>query len=190
MKTGQGISRFMEEGLSADFEGEYDPVQLKMGIEVEMEHTTDPAVAEKIAKDHLAEIPDYYTRLKKMEEDYRRGFGEKFSAGRFVESLERIRSIEGRIASRREKIETDPCLYFNESYGENLEFVKVVPGVVTLSMFNRFMDKCRVEANNFGLVLKGEPYVANYGKGCMMAWAVEGDIEELKEKFDYETYEN
>ena len=40
-----------------------------MGMDVEMEHTTDKETAKRIALDHLAEIDDYYTRLKKMEED-------------------------------------------------------------------------------------------------------------------------
>lgn len=43
------------------------PQQLEQGISVEMEHTPDPAVAKKIVLDHLSEIPDYYTRLAKME---------------------------------------------------------------------------------------------------------------------------
>lgn len=60
---------FWDAGLSSNFNGEYDPEQLKMGIEVEMEHTTSRKIAEKIAKDHLAEIPDYYTRLAKMEQE-------------------------------------------------------------------------------------------------------------------------
>lgn len=46
-----------------------DPEQLKIGIKVEMEHTDSPQVAEKIARDHLIEIPDYYTRLIKMEKE-------------------------------------------------------------------------------------------------------------------------
>ena len=46
---------------------DYDPEQVKMGIEVEKEHTTDPKVAETIARHHLAEDPKYYTKLKKME---------------------------------------------------------------------------------------------------------------------------
>ena len=46
-----------------------DSEELKMGIEVEYEHTTDKDTAQRIALDHLAEIKDYYTRLKKMEED-------------------------------------------------------------------------------------------------------------------------
>lgn len=59
---------FWNAGFSSRYDGEYDPEQLAMGIEVEYEHTTNKEMSEKIAKDHLAEIPDYYTRLKAMEE--------------------------------------------------------------------------------------------------------------------------
>lgn len=38
--------------------------ELRMGIRVEMEHTNDPEKAKKIALDHLAENPFYYTQLK------------------------------------------------------------------------------------------------------------------------------
>jgi len=48
-------------------EEDADPEQLKMGIKVEMEHTSDPLIAKRISLDHLQEIPDYYTRLAKME---------------------------------------------------------------------------------------------------------------------------
>ena len=47
---------------------EADPKQLAMGVKVEMEHTTFPGIAQQIALAHLSEIPDYYTRLKKMED--------------------------------------------------------------------------------------------------------------------------
>lgn len=46
---------------------DYDPEQLKMGIEIEKEHTDDIQMAETIAKQHLEEDPKYYTKLKKME---------------------------------------------------------------------------------------------------------------------------
>ena len=46
---------------------DYDPVQLKMGIAVEHEHTTNNEVAETIAKQHLEEDPKYYTKLKKAK---------------------------------------------------------------------------------------------------------------------------
>lgn len=41
--------------------------QLKAGIKVEHEHTDDEHEAETIALQHLAERPDYYERLKKVE---------------------------------------------------------------------------------------------------------------------------
>ena len=41
--------------------------QLEKGIKVEHEHTTDNETATHIALHHLWELPDYYTRLKKVE---------------------------------------------------------------------------------------------------------------------------
>jgi hypothetical protein len=43
--------------------------QLKKGIKIEIEHTTDKGEAEIIALHHLDEIPDYYDRLIKMEKN-------------------------------------------------------------------------------------------------------------------------
>jgi hypothetical protein len=43
--------------------------QLEMGEPIEHEHTKDHDLARDIALQHLDEIPDYYTRLKKMEAD-------------------------------------------------------------------------------------------------------------------------
>lgn len=46
---------------------DFDASAVEDGIEVEMEHTDDPAIAKNIAMDHLAEDPDYYVKLRKME---------------------------------------------------------------------------------------------------------------------------
>lgn len=43
--------------------------EIEMGIKVELEHTDSKKLAKEIAMDHLTEIPDYYTRLKKMEKE-------------------------------------------------------------------------------------------------------------------------
>lgn len=43
--------------------------ELRKGIKVEQEHTKSELVAKLIAKDHLSEISDYYSRLEKMEKD-------------------------------------------------------------------------------------------------------------------------
>jgi len=61
---------FIEGGKADDADvSKYDPDQIVMGIKIEMEHTDDPKVALEIAMDHLEEIPDYYTRLDKMEKE-------------------------------------------------------------------------------------------------------------------------
>lgn len=43
---------------------DFDPEQLAMGVEVEMEHTDDSDEALQITMDHLTEDPKYYTKLK------------------------------------------------------------------------------------------------------------------------------
>lgn len=53
-------------GLTAE---DVDPEELRMGLEVEKEHSDDPRVQEMLALDHLTEIKDYYTRLKRMEDE-------------------------------------------------------------------------------------------------------------------------
>lgn len=63
------LGDILSEGKSKGFTGTYDEKELVMGVEVEMEHTTIPSIAKKIAQDHLSEIPDYYTRLAKMEKE-------------------------------------------------------------------------------------------------------------------------
>jgi hypothetical protein len=45
-------------------DSDYDPAELALGIKTEMEHTSDPAIAKKIAKDHLDEDPKYYSHMK------------------------------------------------------------------------------------------------------------------------------
>lgn len=43
--------------------------ELKMGIKVEQEHTSNEDIAREIALDHLMERPDYYTKLKVVERE-------------------------------------------------------------------------------------------------------------------------
>lgn len=57
----------------------FDIEQFRMGLEVELEHGRldpetdvthdDPILTGKIALAHLHEIPDYYTRLARMENE-------------------------------------------------------------------------------------------------------------------------
>lgn len=46
---------------------DFPKFKLTQGKKVEMEHTTDPKIAEEIAMDHLTEDPKYYEKLKTIE---------------------------------------------------------------------------------------------------------------------------
>ena len=71
-------ARWIGDQLGLDWH-RYDFEQFRMGIETELEHgTIDPVtnitdddimMTAKIALAHLREIPDYYTRLEKMESE-------------------------------------------------------------------------------------------------------------------------
>ena len=64
------IAYLPPKGLSAKrhiTRADVDQHELAMGIRVEHEHTGDEKIAEQITLDHLAEVPDYYTKLKRVE---------------------------------------------------------------------------------------------------------------------------
>lgn len=52
-----------------DPDEKFDSEQLAKGVKIEHEHTNDSYLAKIIAKAHLSELPDYYTRLEKMEKE-------------------------------------------------------------------------------------------------------------------------
>ncbi len=56
---------FLSGGLSKGKPIEADETEIKMGMEVEKEHSSNPVIVHKIVMDHLVEHKDYYTRLKK-----------------------------------------------------------------------------------------------------------------------------
>ena len=65
----------------------FDVEQFRAGMNVELEHglhdretnvtNDDPHVTAKIARAHLNEFPDYYTRLERMEEEAKRDWSER-----------------------------------------------------------------------------------------------------------------
>jgi len=66
------------EALGIDW-SKFDVEQYRMGLDVELEHglvdphtnvtNDDPMMTGRIALAHLNELPDYYTRLEKMERE-------------------------------------------------------------------------------------------------------------------------
>jgi hypothetical protein len=63
----------MKVAFKAPKKKSYPVKQMKMGVKVEAEHTGNKKARKNIAKNHLDEIPDYYTRLGKMEKQAKKG---------------------------------------------------------------------------------------------------------------------
>ena len=95
------IERLSEQGKTSQAKGvteaDVDAEQLKQGIKVELEHTDNEETAKKIALDHLAEFPDYYTRLKKMEDEAKKKVSSRIESLR--ESFKEVSELGKYVAS-------------------------------------------------------------------------------------------
>ena len=117
---------------SKESEIEFDPKELEMGKKVELEHTDDENEAEKIAKDHLKEVPDYYTKLAKYVEDGRDAIefeGETYiSLGENEKTGDNDLELDGKVYAKATDLSTkgkpddEDSLSTKESIGEG--FIK------------------------------------------------------------------
>lgn len=101
----------------------YDEEQLEQGTKVELEHTTNAIIAEKIAKDHIAEIPDYYTRLEYMEKAALAGTGKTQETEDAVKELnDKISSLETILNTKEDEISqlVDELALSNEERRQSL----------------------------------------------------------------------
>jgi hypothetical protein len=72
------------------------PSELAMGIKIEMEHTDDLSIAKKIAMDHLAENPKYYSDLEASGVDTAQGLKSTSDGGSTLEpNLNRANPRDG-----------------------------------------------------------------------------------------------
>ena len=85
--TAEEARRFGDE-IGIDWDASpFDVEEFRAGMDVELEHglhdlltnvtDDDPHVTAKIARAHLNEFPDYYTRLEKMEEEAKRDWASR-----------------------------------------------------------------------------------------------------------------
>jgi hypothetical protein len=102
--------------------------QLKMGIPIEHEHTKNKDLATDIALQHLDEIPDYYTRLKKMEASAKK------SHKKFKDVTE-AKKMKGE----------DPCWSGYQMVGKKKKGGKEVPNCVPIKEMAmlRYCPKCQ-----------------------------------------------
>lgn len=97
--------------------------QINKGKKVEMEHVNDEELAEEIALDHLFEIPDYYTRLEKMEKEAKQDMNKKeITEGKenITEFARRMRELAGLAEGNQSKSLKSVQEGYNEA-GEDYE---------------------------------------------------------------------
>ena len=101
--------------------------QLDMGAPIEHEHTRNQKLAVEIALQHLDEIPDYYTRLKKME----------------ASAKKEHKKFKDVVEAKKMKGE-DPCWKGYEMIGKKKKGGKEVPNCVPVEeqMGMRYCPKC------------------------------------------------
>ena len=81
---------------------DFDQRELQRGISVEMEHTSNPAVAREIAMDHLTEDSEYYKKLALMESGkYDRFLSKSF--GKYISKAVYWEHVDGTLWWRNPK---------------------------------------------------------------------------------------
>jgi hypothetical protein len=132
--------------------------QMAKGSKVEREHTKSDAEAKEIARDHLDEFPDYYTRLAKMEKDAKKSKSVKEDVGRGnVDS--RVDALELLHNANRERIlkgakEGKFWLLRSESVNEG---VGMIAGAFTSTRDRHIMQNMpRFYSPNNGVARKGK----------------------------------
>lgn len=74
---------------------EHINTQLEKGIKVEQEHTSNLDAAREIALDHLGEDPNYYSKLKKMEESVQKNDQVTIHYGAHAKESHRVTMLHG-----------------------------------------------------------------------------------------------
>jgi len=90
--------------------------EISMGIKIEMEHVNSKKLSKEITMDHLVEIPDYYTRLKKMEKEASKKWSIKESTKGNIKRLFR-ESVEVKLEGKVEEGSTYIVMYNDREVG-------------------------------------------------------------------------
>jgi len=144
--------------------------QLEMGMKVEHEHTTDNQVAKEIALQHLDELPNYYSKLKKVEK-VKEDWSEKYKKSIDCDNPKGF-SQKAHCQGRKKKIE-EKCWDGYKQLGMKKKGKKVVPNCVKEESINEnksgdnslrdWFTKSRASDGTPGWVQLGGKYA---GKPC------------------------
>jgi predicted acetyltransferase len=143
--------------------------ELRAGIAIEKEHTGSATMAKEIAMDHLVEIPDYYTRLKKMEKEGEKKWS-KPKAG------DTLKEYFGRVL--REQIDLNVTDETNESTSYTISHNERECGVLTLSNHNSTIPKGAIELVEIKIAEKYRGLKLGY-EVVKQIWRTNPDINQI-----------
>lgn len=130
--------------------------QLKMGMKVEKEHTDDKSKAEEIAKDHLFEDPDYYTKLAKMEKKSEENVLEKSEKEESEFTDEEKNKIEKFIKNYKGEFKDEDIHNFAEKLGldkhEVEEYIYLIAQKKLKKAEDNIIEKSKKIEENRGIV--------------------------------------
>jgi len=130
---------------AAQLDENIDREELKKGIEVEKEHTNDPKIALKIALDHLAEDPKYYTKLATLgleEGDPKIGTGKKpkGSGRRLYTDEDPTDTVNVKFSSRQDIVDTlNKKSFKSKSHARQSQIINLIHQRVRAA-YNRAKD--------------------------------------------------
>lgn len=105
--------------------------QLAMGIKVESEHTSDKKLAREIALDHLAEKPDYYTRLKKVEASME-------NKGMKKSAIRKLQELAGNLPLTPEQ--SQALGQISQAYRDQTQFMSPEVAALTAALKNKNLE--------------------------------------------------
>lgn len=129
--------------------------ELEMGSKVEMEHVDSTTLAKEIAMDHLVEIPDYYTRLLKMEKEAKKKWDIKESTKSNIKKLFR-EHVELSITDETSDVSIYSIIYNTREIGSI--------GISISNDMNRSLElvfvQLRSDYNDEAIMIMGEVIMA------------------------------
>jgi hypothetical protein len=136
-----------DEDFSAD--------QIEKGVKVEMEHTTDPEIAREIVRDHLAEDPQYYDKLEKIDPHHARAAGKDPKIEKMREEIEDADRTIDQLKRRQEALtgpEVDPqtAEVIRTSIQRRIDAVQQDKTDIQTQIQEMIMQKCGKPGNGKG----------------------------------------
>lgn len=146
-----------------DSDTRFDPDELSMGIEDEIKHTNDDKrVAKNIAKDHLIQMPNYYSRQRQSHNSLKEWLANDNSNLRettewdnnvvtlkYLNKVQKARTLEFlaylNVSNKNHSLSGSPFTALSWNSGSMLSWFDASPSLISSSSSQQDKDKCQLK---------------------------------------------